>query len=107
MIIRCPVMGCAWETNSEPDPAVTDMTLASVFGPGVVLATQTAQKRQQAEVDTRRHLESHDVLDFVKTIRGLEDLVAGQVNTMMELTGQRAVFGMAGLAPTVDFERKT
>lgn len=87
--IRCPVMDCGWSTNTDPPETVTDMTLASVFGPGVILATQTAQRRQQAEVDTRRHLESHDVLDFVKTIKRFEDLVAGQVKTMLELTGQR------------------
>ena len=87
--IRCPVMDCTWSTNTDPPDTVTDMTLASVFGPGVILATQAAQKRQQAEHDTRKHLESHDVLDFVKTIKRFEELVASQVNMMLKLTGQQ------------------
>lgn len=105
--LRCVVEGCTWSTSSDLPGDINEMTLAGVFGPGVFMATQRAQKRQQAEVDTREHLESHDVLDFVKTITGLQTLVASQINTMLELTGQKATFGLEGLAPAVEFEPKT
>jgi hypothetical protein len=97
MIIRCVVEGCTWETSSDLPETVTDGTLAEIFGWGTVRATHEAQARQRAEVDTRRHLESHDVLDFIKTITGLRQALAAQVNMVLELTGQyqRDVFGLA------------
>lgn len=87
--IRCPVAGCAWSTSTDLPDSVTDGALAEIFGWGVFRATHAGLKRQQAEADTRTHLESHDVLDFAKTIRGLQDLVASQVTTIVELTGQQ------------------
>lgn len=105
--IRCPIMDCSWSTNTDLPDDITDHTLAGIFGIGAFRATQAAQKRQTAEDDTRQHLESHGVLDFVKTIKAFEELVASQVNTILELTGQKATFGLVGLALDVQVEPKT
>jgi len=95
MIIGCPVVDCSWATSSDLPETVTDGTLAEIFGWGTFRATHEAQARRQAELDTRAHLESHDVLDFVKTIEHLRKLLAAQIDMVMELTGQRPVFGLA------------
>lgn len=104
--IRCPVMDCAWSTSTDLPAEVTDATLAGVFGWGVFRAGHEASKRHQVEAETRRHLQTHDVIDFVKTIKRLEELVASQVNQILELTGQQATYSLKGLAVDVDFEPK-
>ena len=89
----CVVSGCGWTItmtfNAEAE--VNQQTLASVFGLGVIESTARNAERQRVEDAIGRHLRSHDVLDFVKTIKALEAQVVQQMRTIIELTGQPTI----------------
>jgi hypothetical protein len=105
-LVTCPVVDCNWSLDYSLPADISDATLSGIFGWGVFRATHESQARADAERDTRDHLKSHDVVDFVKTIRGLEELVASQVNMILELTGQKPVYSFKGLAVDITLEPK-
>lgn len=75
----CPVEGCDWKFKAEPVERER-YVIEDPTSKGVADAVADASRRRAAEIDQelRAHLESHDVLDFVRTIARLKQDLAQQ-----------------------------
>lgn len=69
-LILCPVLDCDWKLDTTP-PQVDALTLAGVFGPGVMASVAATQHAHSVEQDLERHLKGHSLVDFLRTIRSL------------------------------------
>lgn len=72
--IVCPVDGCEW-TYAEPEQAIDQGTLASVFGPGVYAAVTHNQRLKNTEHAVKVHMDGHTPEQFLRTITRLNGLV--------------------------------
>lgn len=87
--ISCPVDDCNWRADAQP-PEVGPGALADVFGPGVMAAVARNNFHRDLEERLDRHLQSHSVLEWVRTVGRLErELTAAQVREGMAIIRQR------------------
>lgn len=70
----CLVDGCelAWDTTP---PALDQNTLVAVFGAGVMTSVALNAHCQEVEELLDRHLRTHSVVDWAKTVSRLKRLV--------------------------------
>lgn len=52
------------------------MSLAGVFGPGVMAAAAAAQRSQRIERVLEEHFRGHTIIDWIRAIRTLEGVVS-------------------------------
>lgn len=71
----CPVVGCTWTFNSDRLPPMRLMVGAG--GLDEAFAAMTKKNAEATERILREHLESHELLDFVRTIHHLQCTIAG------------------------------
>lgn len=71
----CPLLGCDWY-HDEPAEHVPPGALAGVFGFGVMGAVAANQRAQRVEDAMRAHFDGHELVDFLRTITGLQNQVA-------------------------------
>lgn len=82
--IHCPIDVCPWSHDVLSLDHVTEGTLASVFGVGVMMATAHAQREQAVERALETHLKSHSILDWVQCIQRLKLTIAAQDHALKE-----------------------
>lgn len=73
----CPVIGCDWrKTVAEVELAVAHVPIRG-RGPTLndAIGEALVARAKATDAILREHLESHDVIDFVRTIRDLEQQV--------------------------------
>lgn len=73
--IDCPVDGCEWGADNQP-PEVEETALANVFGLGVMSAIARNGFHRDLENRIDQHLNTHSVLEWVRTVTALRDKVA-------------------------------
>jgi len=71
--VICPV--CGENIELAPMPAVSEATLASVFGPGVMQAVAATRTAEENEQRLRKHMESHTIEDFLTAIRKRDQII--------------------------------
>lgn len=69
-IVLCVVNGCTWRYTLPSVNYNAPLVMSSLALHAVLVA-----EANQAEADLREHLESHDVVDFARTIRQLRSRV--------------------------------
>lgn len=68
----CPVDDCDWYLDEAPvDERLGMGTLADVFGFGVIAAHALNERARTVEAELNAHLDSHTVLEWVRTVERL------------------------------------
>lgn len=93
----CPVAECTWFHDVVP-PNVDATALASVFGLGVMASVAHNQHLQRVEDELRAHLESHDVVDWARTIQVQKESIHELQRQLMEASSTLAE--LAVMPPT-------
>lgn len=75
-VFSCPVLDCSW-TATTADVMAAENTVTKASGPSIDEAISAISVARAKAVDAflRRHLETHDVVDYLRTIRDLEQQV--------------------------------
>jgi hypothetical protein len=81
-LLECPVDGCEWTMDPDAGAGPVQYTVRTdlPWNEAVSAAVAEVALRRAAEVErlVREHAESHDVLDYLRTIRRLEQDLAQQ-----------------------------
>jgi hypothetical protein len=82
-VVQCPVDTCTWETDADPCAGQPVKYVIDTNGPGDLsdavsraVDKVAIERASVLEATLRQHFESHDVLDWIRTIRTLEQLLA-------------------------------
>lgn len=70
--ITCPIDVCTWDIDATP-PQIPPTALAAIFGLGVMTAVSAVENAGRVEQALKRHLDTHPVIDYVRTIAGLRE----------------------------------
>lgn len=90
--INCPL--CNWVMDAEA-PDVGPGAFAGIFGIGVMRAVALSEHFQATERQLREHLETHSLVEWVRKVTELEDLVAGMTAEFGRLQGMPSLREMA------------
>lgn len=74
----CPVDGCAWKLSMDQSFGRIAIDDLSPEGITAGISRHAMERARETERVLREHLESHDVLDFLRTIKRLENDLAQQ-----------------------------
>lgn len=75
----CPVDGCEWLLNTDQSGGLRiKIDDLSPGGINAGISASAMERGREIERVLREHLESHDVLDFLRTIRRLSNDIAQQ-----------------------------
>lgn len=73
--VACPL--CAWRHEVKPlDPRLNASTLASVFGPGIMLQNAINQRATETERALEAHLKTHTLVEWVSEVTRLRRIEA-------------------------------
>lgn len=69
-LIRCPL--CPWTYEPKPlPPDVNHYTLASVFGPGIMLQRAINKRSEETERDLAQHFKTHTTVEWLTKVTEL------------------------------------
>lgn len=70
-VLKCPL--CDWQYELKPlHPDVGPDTLASVFGPGIMLQTALNQRTQDTERALEEHFKKHTTAEWLQKVSSLQ-----------------------------------
>lgn len=72
-VFSCPVRECGW-TATTADIMAVENTVTKASGPSIdeAISAMSIARAKTVDAFLRKHLETHDVIDYLRTIRELE-----------------------------------